>query len=239
MRPPSRNRQTFEIKKGYASAFITTDVPPSEWSSKFIDNAFKATGQRPVEPRGRRQVHFTPPQLISQGVSINVVQPEPQVPVMSIQLAANLPVRPRRKSRPQTPVKNSTRLGYQPLPSDPVVPYPIAPVIPTYPVVPPIEELQCPFPCFRSRSRSLSRERRTIYFHDRHEVYFGFTNFSLHSLYYEGKKYHTSEHLYQSFKVCILLQCTHIDRLMIFESLSTSLNWRNTSERALHYLEWP
>lgn len=41
-----------------------------------------------------------------------------------------------------------------------------------------------------------------IYFYHKHEPFYGFTNFSPHSVMYKGKKYHTSEHLFQSFKVC-------------------------------------
>ncbi|KAF9790507.1 hypothetical protein BJ322DRAFT_998827 [Thelephora terrestris] len=39
-----------------------------------------------------------------------------------------------------------------------------------------------------------------IYFYHKHEPFYGFTNFSPHSVVYKGKKYPTSEHLFQSFK---------------------------------------
>jgi hypothetical protein len=42
---------------------------------------------------------------------------------------------------------------------------------------------------------------RQILFYDRHRPYYGFTNFSPHSVEYKGKAYPTSEHLFQSFKV--------------------------------------
>jgi len=42
--------------------------------------------------------------------------------------------------------------------------------------------------------------RRRILFYHKHHPYYGFTNFSAHSVIYDGKKYPTSEHLFQSFK---------------------------------------
>lgn len=43
--------------------------------------------------------------------------------------------------------------------------------------------------------------RRQILFYHKHDPYYGFTNFSAHPVIYNGKKYPTSEHLFQSFKV--------------------------------------
>lgn len=43
--------------------------------------------------------------------------------------------------------------------------------------------------------------RPRILFYHRHDAHYGFTNFSPHPVMYQGKKYPTSEHLFQSFKV--------------------------------------
>ena len=43
--------------------------------------------------------------------------------------------------------------------------------------------------------------RRTIYFYNREDPHYGFTNFSPHTVSYKGKVYPSSEHLFQSFKV--------------------------------------
>lgn len=43
--------------------------------------------------------------------------------------------------------------------------------------------------------------RGKIYFYNREDPYYGFTNFSSHSVQFKGKVYPTSEHLFQSFKV--------------------------------------
>ncbi|KAF8646208.1 hypothetical protein AX16_007350 [Volvariella volvacea WC 439] len=42
--------------------------------------------------------------------------------------------------------------------------------------------------------------RKRILFYHKHDPYYGFTNFSPHPVVYKGKKYPTSEHLFQSFK---------------------------------------
>ena len=46
------------------------------------------------------------------------------------------------------------------------------------------------------------QERPRVFFYNRNEPYYGFTNFSSHPVKYDGKMYPTSEHLFQSFKVC-------------------------------------
>ncbi|KAL1729111.1 hypothetical protein EV714DRAFT_285242 [Schizophyllum commune] len=56
------------------------------------------------------------------------------------------------------------------------------------------------------RDKSKEPERRLpgpdhrIYFYDKHAPHYSFTNFSPHSVRYKGKRYPTSEHLYQAFK---------------------------------------
>lgn len=40
-----------------------------------------------------------------------------------------------------------------------------------------------------------------ILFYHKHDPHYGFTNFSAHPVMYKGKRYPTSEHLFQSFKV--------------------------------------
>ncbi|KAH8112674.1 hypothetical protein DFH11DRAFT_1689859 [Phellopilus nigrolimitatus] len=43
-------------------------------------------------------------------------------------------------------------------------------------------------------------KRHSIYFYNREDPHYGFTNFSSHAVEYNGKVYPTSEHLFQSFK---------------------------------------
>ncbi|KAF5383215.1 hypothetical protein D9615_004957 [Tricholomella constricta] len=53
-----------------------------------------------------------------------------------------------------------------------------------------------------SRSAPTSPVNR-ILFYDKNARYYGFTNFSYHPVTYRGNTYPTSEHLFQSFKVCV------------------------------------
>jgi hypothetical protein len=62
--------------------------------------------------------------------------------------------------------------------------------------------------CFRNLLRKRSDSRPKILFYNKHEPHYGFTNFSPHSVLYRGKRYPTSEHLFQSLKVRVwLLLC--------------------------------
>jgi len=53
-----------------------------------------------------------------------------------------------------------------------------------------------------SCSQTISSEQQPewIFFYDKDKPFYGFTNFSPHSVMYEGKRYPTSEHLFQAFK---------------------------------------
>ena len=51
-----------------------------------------------------------------------------------------------------------------------------------------------------SSSKPSSARSRILFYH-KTDPYYGFTNFSPHPVIYKGKKYPTSEHLFQSFKV--------------------------------------
>ena len=57
----------------------------------------------------------------------------------------------------------------------------------------------------RNLLRRNSRSRPKILFYNKHEPYYGFTNFSPHPVMYQGKQYPTSEHLFQSLKVSRML----------------------------------
>jgi hypothetical protein len=48
-------------------------------------------------------------------------------------------------------------------------------------------------------------QRKVIRFYDKQDRFYEFTNFSPHSVKYEGKVYPTSEHLFQAFKVPLII----------------------------------
>ena len=54
---------------------------------------------------------------------------------------------------------------------------------------------------FRNLLRKNSHNRPKILFYNKNEPHYGFTNFSPHAVVYNGKKYPTSEHLFQALKV--------------------------------------
>lgn len=55
-----------------------------------------------------------------------------------------------------------------------------------------------------SSNSSKRRSRPRILFYHKQDPHYGFTNFSAHPVMYEQKKYPTSEHLFQSFKVRLI-----------------------------------
>ena len=57
----------------------------------------------------------------------------------------------------------------------------------------------------KRQSKSSQLRPRPILFYHKHEPHYGFTNFSNHSVKYEGRVYPTSEHLFQSLKVRVPL----------------------------------
>lgn len=63
-----------------------------------------------------------------------------------------------------------------------------------------------PTATIRMSPRTPTRHR--ILFYHRHDPHYGFTNFSPHPVVFNGKRYPTSEHLFQSFKVRSFM-CVH------------------------------
>ena len=62
----------------------------------------------------------------------------------------------------------------------------------------------------RRFSRSAPIRPRPILFYHKHEPHYGFTNFSNHAVKFEDRVYPTSEHLFQSLKVCTPLAHSRI-----------------------------
>lgn len=81
-----------------------------------------------------------------------------------------------------------------------------------------------------SRSSSPKSYSPPILFYDKNAPHYSFTNFSPHPIKYKGKSYPTSEHLFQSLKVCFPLCLRH---LLTISSSNTDLASRNTFEHVL------
>jgi len=104
------------------------------------------------------------------------------------QFTTNPDPRPRRNSVSHTPIPTPRRMSI----SSPV----------DRPVIPGVTTNVAHVP---NRLRRDSYRRPRILFYHKHEPYYGFTNFSDHPVEYQGKRYPTSEHLFQSLKVCGIL----------------------------------
>lgn len=78
-----------------------------------------------------------------------------------------------------------------------------------------------PSPIRISAQGSRSHERPKVLFYHKHDPYYGFTNFSSHPVIYKGKKYPTSEHLFQSFKVSQSLISYEIQQVIFYFSFMT------------------
>lgn len=67
-------------------------------------------------------------------------------------------------------------------------------------------------------------------FYDREGPHFGFTNFSDHSVKYEGRTYRTGEHLFQAMKVCTCHYNFSVGNAQsMFQWMHSSLASRTTS----------
>lgn len=86
---------------------------------------------------------------------------------------------------------------------EPHTQHPRDPITPTTPKTP-RRHVQFSVAAAPSRNTGV-QPRRRILFYRKHKPYYGFTNFSPHPVYYNNKRYPTSEHLFQSFKVRLSL----------------------------------
>ncbi|KAI0060208.1 DUF1768-domain-containing protein [Artomyces pyxidatus] len=65
-------------------------------------------------------------------------------------------------------------------------------------------------------------DRYPVYFYERGEPYFEFTNFSDHPVVYKQKRYPTSEHLYQAFKFLDTAHHSRADKIRRLPSARTA-----------------
>lgn len=83
----------------------------------------------------------------------------------------------------------------------------------------------------RSSPRTIVRPR--ILFYHKHDPHYGFTNFSEHPVVYKGKRYPTSEHLFQSFKVSMSCGTSGSHSFFFVQSSRIIvLIWQNIFEHA-------
>lgn len=131
-----------------------------------------------------------PERITGIGLSLQI---QSQGPILvnglpTTQFTTNSDPRPRRNSVSHTPGPTPRRMSI----SSPV----------DRPVIPGVTTNVAHVP---NRLRRESYRRPKILFYHKHEPYYGFTNFSDHPVEYQGKRYPTSEHLFQSLKVFEIL----------------------------------
>ena len=164
----------------------SNSTPPDNRVTR--DQSLQRTGLLPVSAHGSR----TWAQDLNRGWSTGNVEVNVQGQGMIqvggppvTQPAAKFNPRRRRSSISYPPTLTTGRTSTSSLVDSPVIPG-----VTTNVARPP------------SRLRKDSYQRPRILFYHKHEPHYGFTNFSSHPVLYGGKEYPTSEHLFQSFKVC-------------------------------------
>lgn len=88
------------------------------------------------------------------------------------------------------------------------------------------------------KSSPLTPSRPRILFYHKHDPHYGFTNFSDHPVIYKGKKYPTSEHLFQSFKVSIFPGNIYQEFEILCSFRNIARTWENTFAHARKDQRW-
>ena len=165
----------YRIEERKRTVYVTSDAPPSEWDSNSLNTIFSLTEVPENEEAGlNAQV---PIRRTASYVETQVLISEDISPPGTQDSRENSPRISNRSRRPGA--KNSATL--------------YASNSNTPPGSPPPQRL----------SPQVSTTRPRILFYNKCDPHYGFTNFSAHPVLYKGKRYPTSEHLFQSFKVKI------------------------------------
>ncbi|THU94582.1 DUF1768-domain-containing protein [Dendrothele bispora CBS 962.96] len=157
------------------TVYVTSDIPPSQWGSQDLGRLL-----RHMEDNKRGNSVETEPDFRCKSLSEEQILSSGYVPrSKSAQelYVSNHPIPNSRVSRYQ-----SHRQTLSPFDASK------SPVISTAPNSP------------RYSCRQNSPIRPKVYFYHKDDPHYGFTNFSPHPVIYKGKRYPTSEHLFQSFK---------------------------------------
>ncbi|KAK7458111.1 hypothetical protein VKT23_010019 [Stygiomarasmius scandens] len=156
------------------TVYVTSDIPPSQWGSQDFGRLLRL-----VDVQGDRSVESNP-EARCKSLSEEQIFSSGHVPrTKSAQelYVSGQPTAHNRASRYQShrqTLKPSNALK--------------SPLFSTPPSSP------------RFSSRHNSPIRPKVYFYHKDDPHYGFTNFSPHPVMYNGKRYPTSEHLFQSFK---------------------------------------
>lgn len=161
----------YRIEERKRTIYVTSDVPPSEWDAHSLDTIFNVAE---AQASSGEKVEDSA-QAICRTPSlvetqIVIVEDNTQNPAAATPMDVPAARSPRWSMPPQTQHRRT-----------------------------PVKSGRTP-PESPRRSPVQRQQRPRILFYDKNEPYYGFTNFSAHPVVYKGKRYPTSEHLFQSFK---------------------------------------
>jgi len=163
----------YRIEERKRTVYVTTDVAPSEWDPESLENIFNL-----AEGANGGDTSCLNVGDRSQRTRSLV---ETQFIITEDSSAPNASYEPHTiQASPRESPSRSRRLHKSPGLSSSQS---SSPALPTTP------------------RRSPIQARPRILFYHKNDPYYGFTNFSPHPVMYKGKRYPTSEHLFQSFKV--------------------------------------
>ncbi|KAI0790016.1 hypothetical protein C8Q75DRAFT_793093 [Abortiporus biennis] len=166
----------YRIEERRRTIYVTTNSPSVQLDSQMLNELFKLTdipeGSHPNEQSRRRSRTRSLEDRLESGARLSPVTSR-----QSSQRSENIMESPL--SRPST---NRKRFS--------AVPSPVS--ARTSPATSPTS--------YSIRKSWTWVKPPPILFYHKHEPHYGFTNFSPHPVVYKGKKYPTSEHLFQSFK---------------------------------------
>ncbi|KIJ98117.1 hypothetical protein K443DRAFT_104412 [Laccaria amethystina LaAM-08-1] len=163
----------YRIEERKRTVYVTSDAPPSEWNPNSLNTIFSLTEVPENEEAGLNAQ--LPIRRTGSYVETQVLITEDSSPPVTQDSRENSPrISTHRSRRPGA--KNTATL--------------YASNSNTPPGSPPPQRL----------SPQVSTTRPRILFYNKCDPHYGFTNFSAHSVVYKGKRYPTSEHLFQSFK---------------------------------------
>ncbi|EAU83115.2 hypothetical protein CC1G_11641 [Coprinopsis cinerea okayama7 len=171
----------YRIEERKRTVYVTSDLPPSEWDEQSLNTIFSMAqaqadhGEQQDETDDDGRPIRRTQSLVETQFIISEESPSPAASMSNVVVGQT----PRLSTYQQLPRRGPTKSGV----------FKGIPGTPTPPDSPK-----------RSPVQKTSPQRPKILFYHKHDPHYGFTNFSAHPVMYKGKRYPTSEHLFQSFK---------------------------------------
>lgn len=179
--PTTKQPVQYRIEERRRTVYVTSDVSPSQWDPQSLNNIFTLA----EEPEnGQSETNEQPPVRRTRSLvetQVLIVEDNTNIPPPDARDSSATRSSPHRSSRrPGSKSAMTLRVPESAPPDSP------------------------------RRSPRSSPTRSRILFYHKHDPHYGFTNFSAHPVIYKGKKYPTSEHLFQSFKVSSKIRPFHV-----------------------------